>query len=141
MTPNRRGHSIDTMPSLRTLRSIDRRNQACKRLAGAEDDLDRQLIQLFGMHQRLALIAHQRSGREFVRAAFAVANKFGSDCGRHGFEERSLILTEAQLRGLRGVVEGAEDFKRSSRSEFGGDLHAHEEDHHADKPAERNPAA
>ena len=101
----------------------------------------RQLIQLFGMHQRLALIAHQRSGREFVRAAFAVANKFGSDCGRHGFEERSLILTEGQLRGLGGVVEGAEDFKRPSRSEFGGDLHAHEEDHHADKPAERNPAA
>jgi hypothetical protein len=51
-----------------------------------------ELVQSFGMHQRMALVAHQGSGGEFLGTAFAIANEFGSECG-HGFEERRLNST------------------------------------------------
>src|SRR5260370_13215885 len=121
----------------------------------------RELIQFFGMHQRMALVAHESSGREFVGTAFAIANEFGSD-GGHGFEERRLNSTRSSTfstpsstfsmrsstypmrrsaRQLRGVVERSVDFQRATSGEFGGDFHADEEDHQANQPAKRDPAS
>src|SRR6266851_2714217 len=121
----------------------------------------RELIQFFGMHQRMALVANQGSGCEFVGTAFAIANEFGSD-GGHGFEERRLNSTRSSTfstpsstfsmrsstyplrssaRQLRGVVERSIDFQRATSGEFGGDFHADEEDDQADQPAKRDPAS
>jgi len=38
-----------------------------------------ELIEFFGMHQSVALIAHQGPRREWARAALAVANQFRGD--------------------------------------------------------------
>ena len=45
------------------------------------------------------------------------------------------------MRRLRGIVKWSVDLERPASGKFSRDFHAHEKNHQADQPAERNTAS